>query len=95
MELQTPTKHRVLRLHVGCLAPLHYASFLYSFDAAASDHYFETFLAESWLEHSRYHEQMTQADRWLKNQIVPCLVDAAETVVPHNLAVIGQIKPSN
>ena len=56
-------------------------------DAAASDRYLETFLAESWLEHLRHHERVTQADRLLQDKIGQCLVGESPAVVTHYLAV--------
>jgi MFS family permease len=70
-------------------------------DAAVSDRYLETFLAESWLEHLRQHERVTQADRLLQDQISQCLAGASKSVVTHYLAVTGTgeskglIKPSS
>ncbi len=56
-------------------------------DAAASDRYLETFLAESWLEHLRHHERVTQADHQLQDKIGQCLVGETQPVVTHYLAV--------
>jgi len=56
-------------------------------DAADSDRYLETFLAESWLEHLRHHERVTHADRLLQDKIYQCLADASQPVVTHYLAV--------
>jgi len=56
-------------------------------DAAAGDRYLETFLAESWLEHLRHHERVTQADRLLQDEIGQCLVAESPAVVTHYLAV--------
>jgi hypothetical protein len=56
-------------------------------DVAASDRYLETFLAESWLEHLRHHERVTQADQLLQNEIGQCLVGESQAVVTHYLAV--------
>jgi len=58
-------------------------------DAAGGDIYLETFLAESWLEHLRYHERVTQADRLLQDEILLCLADASQPDVTHYLAVTG------
>jgi predicted MFS family arabinose efflux permease len=38
-------------------------------DAAEKGRFIETFLVESWLEHMRQHERVTQADRVLQNAI--------------------------
>ena len=38
-------------------------------DTAEPDRYLETFLIESWLEHLRQHERVTNADRLLQEQI--------------------------
>jgi hypothetical protein len=38
-------------------------------DAAAEGRFVETFLVESWLEHLRQHERVTEADRLLQNAI--------------------------
>jgi len=56
-------------------------------DAAAGDVYLETFLAESWLEHLRQHERVTQADRLLQDEISQCLADTTQPAVTHYLAV--------
>ncbi len=56
-------------------------------DTAASDHYLETFIAESWLEHLRHHERVTHADRMLQDEILQCLIEATQPVVTHYLAV--------
>ena len=56
-------------------------------DAAASDRYIETFLAESWLEHLRHHERVTHADRLLQDKILQCLTGVSQPVVTHYLAV--------
>jgi hypothetical protein len=56
-------------------------------DAASSDRYLETFLAESWLEHLRHHERVTQADHLLQDKIGQCLVRESPAVVTHYLAV--------
>jgi hypothetical protein len=56
-------------------------------DAAASDCYLETFLAESWLEHLRQHERVTKSDRTLQDRIERCLTESSQPVVTHYLAV--------
>lgn len=57
-------------------------------DAAAGDAYLETFLTESWLEHLRQHERVTQAERVLQEKIRRCLLEpAGSPVVSHYLAV--------
>lgn len=57
-------------------------------DAAAGDAYLETFLTESWLEHLRQHERVTQAERVLQEKIRRCLLEpAGPPVVSHYLAV--------
>jgi MFS family permease len=38
-------------------------------DAAAEGRFVETFLVESWLEHLRQHQRVTQADRLLQNAV--------------------------
>ena len=42
-------------------------------DAAQPGRFVETFLVESWLEHLRQHERVTQADRELEEQLHPML----------------------
>ncbi len=50
-------------------------------DTEASDRYLETFLVNSWAEHLRQHERLTQADRELEGRIGGYL--AADPVVRH------------
>jgi MFS family permease len=48
--------------------------------------FIETFHAESWLEHKRQHERVTDADRILQLQINELLVAGSSTVVKHYAA---------
>ena len=47
----------------------------------ASDHgrFVETFLVESWLEHLRQHERVTNADRVLQENLESLLTQASKT----------------
>lgn len=55
-------------------------------DAAASDCYLETFMAESWLEHLRHHQRVTESDRQLQDEIRRCLAESCQPVVAHYVA---------
>jgi hypothetical protein len=47
-------------------------------DSAEKLRYLETFLVESWLEHLRQHERVTNADRVLQERITHLLTQAPE-----------------
>jgi quinol monooxygenase YgiN len=58
-------------------------------DTEHPDWYLETFLVESWLEHLRQHERVTNHDRALQERVQTCLLDAAEPRVSHWVAETG------
>jgi MFS family permease len=49
-------------------------------DAASTGRYLETFLVESWLEHLRQHERVTNADRMVQNAVYGYHVEGAPAV---------------
>jgi quinol monooxygenase YgiN len=49
-------------------------------DAAEEGRYLETFLVESWLEHLRQHQRVTNADRILQNTVHKFQVEGAPKV---------------
>jgi hypothetical protein len=53
-------------------------------DAAEAGRFVETFLVESWLEHLRQHERVTNADRILQEQIRQLVI--GEPIVTHLIA---------
>lgn len=56
-------------------------------DADRPDRFVESFMAESWLEHLRQHERVTNADRALQDRLRALL--AADPVVEHYVAPAG------
>jgi hypothetical protein len=46
----------------------------------------ETFLVESWLEHLRQHERVTNADRILENEVLRFQSDGTPPRVTHMIA---------
>jgi hypothetical protein len=55
-------------------------------NAAAPGHMVETFLVESWLEHLRQHERVTNADRILENEVLRFQSDGTPPRVTHMIA---------
>ena len=55
-------------------------------DTEQSNHFIETFSVESWLEHLRQHERVTDEDRVLQTDIRTMLVAGNEPVVRHYIA---------
>lgn len=55
-------------------------------DTESRDHFIESFYVESWLEHLRQHERVTDADRVLQSDIRELLVAGTEPVVAHYVA---------
>jgi len=53
-------------------------------DPADPQRYLETFLVESWLEHLRQHERVTNADRIVQEQVSRLL--QSETRITHLIA---------
>jgi len=49
-------------------------------------HYIETFYVESWLEHLRQHERVTDADRVLQGSLLSLLVEETTPTVAHYVA---------
>jgi len=63
-------------------------------DASASGRFVETFFVESWLEHLRQHERVTNADRVLQEAVARLVVNA-EPKVSHLIAAApGESVPS-
>jgi quinol monooxygenase YgiN len=54
-------------------------------DTAERGRFFETFLVESWLEHLRQHQRVTNADRVVQDQLLGLLAQAP--VVRHLVSV--------
>lgn len=52
-------------------------------DVANPDRYVETFMAESWAEHRRYHERFTNIDREIENRVLSFHIGKAAPVVNH------------
>ncbi len=50
------------------------------------NHFIECFRIESWLEHLRQHERVTDADRILQTELHALLVIGSEPVVTHYVA---------
>jgi hypothetical protein len=48
-------------------------------DVSDTGRFVETFLVESWLEHRRQHERVTNADRMLQEQLGPLVKEAPRT----------------
>lgn len=55
-------------------------------DTENRQRFIETFNVESWLEHLRQHQRVTEADRTLQDQIRVLSIDGAEPTVTHYLA---------
>jgi hypothetical protein len=53
-------------------------------DVAAPGRFLETFLLESWLEHLRQHERVTNADRVIEEKVQKLLIEP--TTVTHLVA---------
>ena len=54
-------------------------------DAADPARFVETFLVESWLEHMRQHQRVTNADRVLQNEVQRFQIEG-EPKVAHMIA---------
>jgi MFS family permease len=52
-------------------------------DIANSNRYVETFMAESWAEHLRYHERFTNIDREIEDRVLAFHIGKAAPVVNH------------
>ena len=61
-------------------------------DAAEPGRFVETFLVESWLEHLRQHERVTQADRVLQDRVEALLLQPAK--VTHLITAETSGKPT-
>jgi MFS family permease len=55
-------------------------------DTEQKNHFIESFFVESWLEHLRQHERVTQADRTLQKEIRGLLVADTKPLVAHYVA---------
>ena len=55
-------------------------------DVSNPNRIIETFMAESWLEHLRQHERVTQDDRVLQDKIRELTKDAQAPIVSHYVA---------
>ena len=55
-------------------------------DTAREHRYIETFCIESWLEHLRQHERVTDADRILQQELQTYLEAGSEPSVTHYVA---------
>jgi MFS family permease len=63
-------------------------------DPADPGRYVETFLVESWVEHLRQHERVTQADRQAETQVRALHRDSTPPIVSHLIAVRGAVDDS-
>jgi hypothetical protein len=52
-------------------------------DISNPDRYVETFIAESWAEHLRYHERFTNIDREIEDRVLSFHIGKAAPVVNH------------
>jgi MFS family permease len=59
-------------------------------DIATPGHYVETFMAESWAEHLRYHERFTNIDREIENRVLSFHIGKAAPVVNHFIGSTGK-----
>ena len=57
-------------------------------DTERQNHFIESFYVESWLEHLRQHERVTEADRVLQNEIRQLLTADSAPRVAHYVAPI-------
>jgi hypothetical protein len=57
-------------------------------DAAEPERFVETFLVESWMEHLRQHERVTNADRVLQDRLSRFQIEGTPKVT-HMIAVEG------
>ena len=62
-------------------------------DAAEKGRFIETFLVESWLEHLRQHERVTQADRLLQNAAQRFHLEGTPKVTHFIAAAPGEARP--
>jgi MFS family permease len=60
--------------------------------AEKPNHFIESFSVESWLEHLRQHERVTDADRILQADIQGLLVPGSEPIVTHYVAPQDQTR---
>ena len=58
-------------------------------DTERQHHYIESFYVESWLEHLRQHERVTDADRVLQSEIRELLIADSAPTVTHYVAPTG------
>lgn len=65
-------------------------------DIANPDRYVETFMAESWAEHLRYHERFTNIDREIEDCVLSFHIGKVAPVVNHfiNASMIGDDRRS-
>ena len=61
-------------------------------DAAEEGRFLETFLVESWLEHLRQHQRVTNADRILQNAVHQFQVEGAPKVTHFIAAELGELR---
>ena len=54
--------------------------------AEEPNHFIESFNVESWLEHLRQHERVTDADRVLQSDVHSLLVAGSKPAVTHYVA---------
>ena len=55
-------------------------------DAAQPERYLESFLEDSWLDHLRHHERVTQSDRALQDRVWAFHRGASPPAVRHFIA---------
>ena len=61
-------------------------------DAARPDRFLEYFLEDSWLEHLRHHERVTEVDRDIQARVRAFQVGADAPVVTHYLAADAAVQ---
>ena len=61
-------------------------------DTEVADRYLEIFLVDSWAEHLRQHERLTQADRKLEQRLSGYLI--SETTVRHLIYASPNASPN-
>jgi len=62
-------------------------------DTERPNHFIESFCVESWLEHLRQHERVTDDDRALQDRIRGLLAEGSAPRVSHYVAPCGRVAP--
>jgi hypothetical protein len=79
-----------LRLHDGA------TNWVIFYDVANPNRYVESFRAESWIEHLRFHERFTKTDKEIENRVLAFHIGKVTPVVNHfiDASMIGDDKRS-